>query len=73
MNPYRQCGYQGWQEHELYQQLDQALEMAFQDPITAWGIAWQVVKDGARFPDLVESAVGLMYALAPMPPDWDLP
>lgn len=73
MNPYRSCGHPIAYEEELWKRLDEALERSLTDPTWAWGTAWQLVKDAKGYPELEQAAVGLMHALRPLPPDWDLP
>lgn len=65
MPPYRGDDPPPESEEELWQRLDEALVMAFRDPVWAWGIAWQVARDAdsSDFREIYDSATGLMDVL----------
>ena len=63
--PYRTPPYPPGEEEDLWFRLDEALERAFQDPVWSWGVAWAVVRDSGRFPDVRRAAEALLATLYP--------
>lgn len=46
--PYRQLVSPSYEEDELWESLDVAIEGALKDPVFAWNMVWLIVQDARR-------------------------
>ena len=73
--PYRTAPSSPILEDDLWLRLDDALEVALEEPWLAWQLAWWILDDcGVNFPDVRRAVEAMLWELfGPLPPDYDLP